>query len=156
MFVNEYQTDMRGFIIRSIAIGLLTDLFLVWFIHEEIKSASIELVILICAVVVPALLTVYVLSNKLIIRINQDDIEFIRFKKPIEYISFEGSSFEAYTHVVRFKYVFTSQKRYLRVYDSTNQYKDYSCDGLTQKDFDSFFEEVTGISAEKQLRVRRK
>lgn len=156
MFVNEYQTDMRSFIIRSVVIGLLADLFLVWFIHKEIESVSIELVILLCAVVVPALLTVYVLSNKLIIRINQDDIEFIRFKKTVEYISFEGSSFEAYTRVVRFKYVFTSQKRYLRVYDPTNQCKDYSCDGLTQKDFDSFVSEVISISAEKQLRARRK
>ena len=105
--------------------------------------------IIVCGLVIPGLLAAYVLSNKLIIRITQDDIQFFRFKKPIESIPFENNEFTSYTYTLSLQVVITTKKRYLRVVDQYGQTRDYSCDGLSERTFEKFISEVVSISKEK-------
>lgn len=150
MILSEYKSNLNGRILISILAGLTIAILLSNFIFVK---GGLIIWIIICIIAIPAILAAYVLSNKLVVQITQDDIQFIRFRKPIEYIPFENNEFTTYTYTLRVQLVLTSTTRYLRVFHCSGQVTDYSCSGLSKKDFETFISEVISISKEKQLRI---
>lgn len=152
MIVNEYRTNMRGIIIKSILIGLpLAILCGIPFLDTEFAFWGI----IIGGILIPGAFVAYVLSNKLIIRINQDDIDFIWGFKPIQTVPYANNTFTTYTYRLRLQFVFVITTRYLRVTSDSGEQKDYSCSGLSKKQFEEFASEVINISNEKQRLLSR-
>jgi hypothetical protein len=152
MIVNEYRTNMRGIIIKSILIGLpLAILCGIPFLDTEFAFLGI----IIGGILIPGTFVAYVLSNKLIIRINQDDIDFIWGFKPIQTVLYANNTFTTYTYRLRLQFVFVITTRYLRVTSDSGEQKDYSCSGLSKKQFEEFASEVINISNEKQRLLSR-
>lgn len=147
MIINEYRTKMRGMIITSILIGLpLAILCGVPFFDTEFAFLGI----IISFILIPGAFIAFVLSNELIVRINQDDIDFVWRFKPIQTVPFANNTFTTYTHKLRLQFVFVITTRYLRVTGDSGEQKDYSCSGLSQKQFEEFASEVINISNEKK------
>lgn len=152
MILNEYRTNMRGLIIKSVLIGFpLAVLCGVPFFGTEFAFLGI----IISGILIPGAFVAYVLSNKLIIRINQEDIDFIWGFKPIQTVPLANNTFTTYTHKLRLWYVFVITTRYLRVTGDSGEQKDYSCSGLSQKQFEEFISEVIHISNEKRRQISR-
>lgn len=150
MILNEYRSDMRDLIVKAVFAGLLFEILCGMFLFTD---ELLIIGVILCILVIPGVLTAYVLSNKLIVRITQDDVQFIRFRKPIESIPFENNEFTSYIYTIRLQWVITSKKRYLRVVDLYGQTRNYSCDGLSERNFEKFINEVVSVSKEKQYRL---
>lgn len=141
---------MKDITTKAIIVGLFLALVFAFFSLEE---GSLILGLVLGIIFIPGPLILYVLSNKFVVQITEDDIKFKRFGKKIESVPFENNEFTAYIYTIRLQLVITGQKRYLRAIDLYGKIRDYSCDGLSERDFNKFVSEVISISAEKQLRI---